>query len=269
MAPERDSVQRFTDRVDDYARFRPGYPDDIVSIATGNLGLRSGAAIADVGSGTGKSSLPFLRAGFEVHAVEPNPRMRAAAETELAAWTSFHSLDGVAEDLPLEDGSVALVVAGQAFHWFDQAVARKEFQRVLVGDGGLMLLWNNRRTESSRFLVDYEKMLLDHCPDYVNVGNRHYEDIELEEFFGGPFRSARLQTQQTLDAVGFQGRLFSSSYTPGSGEERRALEEASRRLFDRHAVAGKVHIDYDTEVFYGHLAPDPPDPPDRNTGQRG
>lgn len=258
MAPERDSVQRFDDRVEDYARYRPGYPADIVSIAREHLGLPSGARIADVGSGTGKSSLPFLEAGFEVFGVEPNAAMRAAATSELRRRNLFHSVDGTAEAMPLDDDSVSLVVAGQAFHWFDQRQARREFQRVLQPDGGLMLMWNNRRTESSLFLMEYEKLLLDHCPDYVNVGNRHYEDIELEEFFGGPFRSAVLRTQQRLDAQAFRGRLFSSSYTPASGDVRRALEAASRRLFEEHAVDGNVHFDYDTEVFYGRLAPDAP-----------
>jgi SAM-dependent methyltransferase len=257
MAPERDSVNRFTDRVENYARYRPGYPDDIASIATQHLDLQPGAAIADVGSGTGKSSLPFLQAGFEVFAVEPNPAMRAAAEAELGRWKSFHSLAGTAEALPLEDHSIALLVAGQAFHWFDQPVSRREFQRVLIPHGGLMLIWNNRRTESSHFLLAFERLLIDLCPDYVNVGNKHYEDIELEEFFGGPFRSAVVHTEQTLDAEGFEGRLFSSSYTPSSGEARRILEEASRQLFAEHAVDGQVQFDYDTEVFYGRLASEP------------
>jgi len=255
MVPEPDSVQRFTNRVHDYVRSRPGYPADLASLARDHFALPSGAAVADVGSGTGKLSRLFLQEGFEVFGVEPNEAMRQAATAELGTWKTFHGLAGAAESLPLADGSMHLVVAAQAFHWFDHPAARREFLRVLRPEGGGMLIWNNRRTDSSRFLQDYEKMLLDHCPDYVNVGNKHYEDVELDEFFAGPFRSALLRNQQVLDAEEFQARIFSCSYTPAQGSARDALAEATQRLFVTYAEKDRVCIEYDTEVFYGRLHP--------------
>jgi len=209
--------------------------------------------VADVGSGTGKLSHEFLQAGFEVFAVEPNEAMRAATQHQTPPGR-FHNLAGTAEALPLPDHCVQLLVAGQAFHWFDQEKCKPEFKRVLQPGGGLMILWNNRRTASSRFLQEYEDMLVQHCPDYANVGNQHYDPDEIHRFFDGQHESACLRYQQHHDETALLGRVFSSSYTPAAGPERQALEAATRELFARHAVDGRVCFDYDTEIFYGRFA---------------
>jgi SAM-dependent methyltransferase len=254
MAPEPAGVQRFTNRVEDYALYRPGYPPEVTTLAKQFFDLPLGATVADVGSGTGKLSVEFLQAGFSVFGVEPNAAMRRAASHDLSTWEQFHNLAGIAEALPLRDDSVHLVVAGQAFQWFDQVRVRRECMSVLHPGGGVMLIWNNRRTASNAFLQEYEAMLLHHCPDYHNVGNKHYEAVEIAAFFGGRHESACLRYQQHMNLTALEGRIFSSSYTPASGPARQGLEQATRRLFAAHAVADRVCVDYDTEVFYGRLA---------------
>jgi len=49
-----------------------------------------------------------------------------------------------AEALPLPDGDVDAVVAGQAAHWFDPAPAALELRRVLRPGGVVGLVWNAR-----------------------------------------------------------------------------------------------------------------------------
>ena len=252
MVPDLTSVQRFTSRVADYVRYRPGYPPGLIPLAQTCFELSEGAVVADIGSGTGKLSAEFLRAGFEVLAVEPNEAMRNAAQ-DLTSWPLFHNLAGTAEALPLRDGSVALLVAGQAFHWFDQRESKREFKRVLRPGGGLMLIWNNRRTDSSAFLQEYEAMLQAHCPDYANVGNKHYDPKEIEAFFETRPEFACLRYEQRMDLKALRGRIFSSSYTPAEGSARRKLEDATQRLFAAHAVEDEVCVNYDTEIFYGKL----------------
>ena len=83
--------------------------------------------IADIGSGTGFLSELFLKNGNRVFGVEPNEAMRQAGEEYLASYDGFASIDGSAEATTLDDASVDFVTAGQAFHWFDQTAARREF----------------------------------------------------------------------------------------------------------------------------------------------
>lgn len=146
MKPE----QRFSDRVADYVRYRPGYPPEVV----GFLNLRPGMVIADVGAGTGISTELLLRAGCEVMAVEPNAEMRAAAENRLGHFPGFHGVDGSAEATTLQDQSVDMVVAAQAFHWFHPERTRAEFSRILKPGAPVVLIWNESRVDSTPFLRD-------------------------------------------------------------------------------------------------------------------
>ena len=130
-----DSTRRFSDRVENYVRYRPTYPEDVLEVLRQETGLKSSDIIADIGSGTGISAERFLRSGNEVFGVEPNLEMRRAAESQLQRYAKFHSVVGTAEATTLPNHCVDYVVAAQAFHWFDQAKAKQEFVRILRPDG--------------------------------------------------------------------------------------------------------------------------------------
>ena len=250
----RDPTARFSDRVADYIRFRPGYPDELVATLQREGGVGRDAVVADVGSGTGISTELFLRNGYEVYAVEPNREMREAAERWLGVDPHFHSVEGRAEATTLPSGSVDLVVAGQAFHWFDQERAREEFRRLLrSGDGLVALFWNSRRTDTP-FLTAYEELLFEYAIDYRQVNHRNIGPELLASFFRGEYETRRFPTEQPFDLAGLRGRLLSSSYAPAPGHPLHApmlarLEE----IFGAHQAGGRVHFLYDTELFYGPL----------------
>lgn len=248
-----DGVRRFNDRVDSYARYRPDYPQGIVSHLRERAGLCAPARIADVGSGTGKLARAFLAAGDVVLGVEPNDAMRAEAQRALRGQRRFHGMAGRAEAIPLRDGCVDAVTAGQAFHWFDVRRAREEFARVLRPGGLVALVWNNRKEEPTGLLPEYEALLRRLCPEYARIGNRHYDEETLARFFGKSPHHARFDHAQKLDRDGLHGRLLSSSYVPGSGPQLERVLRAADELFERHARDGWVTITYDTELFYAGL----------------
>jgi SAM-dependent methyltransferase len=248
-----DPTQRFTDRVADYARSRPSYPLEALDILAREAHLAPGAAVADVGSGTGILTELLLGRGFRVFAVEPNRAMAEAAEARLGRHPGFRSVPGTAEETTLEPASVGLAVAAQAFHWFDPARARAEFRRILEPPGHAAILWNMRRRDGTRFLADYEALLQRWGMDYREVAARHGSG--LEAFFGGRvWRKHVLPYRQEHDRGGLRSRLVSSSYTPAEGHPSRApMLEALDALFDRHAVDGRVALEYDTEIYAGEL----------------
>src|SRR6266850_4933000 len=108
------SVERFSSRVANYVRYRPGYPPAIIDLLETECGLTSGSFIADIGSGSGKLTELFLENGNVVFGVEPNAAMRVAAEEILEAYFGFRSVDGTAESTTLASASVDFVTAGQA-----------------------------------------------------------------------------------------------------------------------------------------------------------
>lgn len=250
----QDATTRFSSRVDHYVRCRPGYPAEVWNVVSTAVGLRTGSVIADIGSGTGISSRVFLEQGYTVYGIEPNAAMRSAGERELAAFPYFHSLEGTAETTGLPDASVDLVIAAQAFHWFDAPAARQEFARISRGDGWCALFWNTRRLDGTPFLRDYEALLHRFGTDYAQVQQRTVDPTRLDEFFIAGYAIHRLFNEQRFDRDGLRGRVLSSSYTPGPEDPKHgAMLSAVDELFAKHQRDGLVRFEYDTEVFVGRV----------------
>ncbi|MEW5875283.1 MAG: class I SAM-dependent methyltransferase [Candidatus Zixiibacteriota bacterium] len=252
--PNPDPTTRFSTRVADYIRYRPGYPDGLLDILQNEAGLSPASMVADIGSGTGISTELLLRSGATIHAVEPNPDMRHAAEQMLGDRPNFRSINGRAEATGLPDAGIDLITAAQAFHWFDREEARREFVRILRPNGWVALFWNTRRTDASEFLRGYEDLLREFATDYVQVDHRHVDTQAIADFFRGPFATRILANEQVFDFEGLKGRLLSSSYAPAAGHPKHLpMIDALRILHDRHADGGKVRFLYDVEVYFGRL----------------
>lgn len=248
-----NALTRFSDRVDDYVKYRPGYPPEVVRTLRDRCGLTPFAAIADIGSGPGNFARLLLENGNEVFAVEPNAEMRAAGQQLLSEFKNYHSAEGKAEATGLPGSSVDFVTAAQAFHWFDWPRARDEFRRILRPGGWVVLIWNERLTDTTPFLREYERLLLEYGTDYEEV--RHeisYKNIG--EFFNQKQQELEFDNRQIFDFDGLRGRLLSSSYAPANGDPKREpMLRELQRLFDKHNQNGQVSVDYEVKMFFGQL----------------
>jgi ubiquinone/menaquinone biosynthesis C-methylase UbiE len=250
-----DAKQRFSNRVADYVRYRPGYPTAVLDVLRKECGLRPGYDIADIGSGTGFLSELFLKNGNRVYGVEPNTEMRQAGEEYLASYDGFASIEGSAESTTLDDASVDLVTAGQAFHWFEQTAARREFSRILKPAGWVVVLWNERLTDTAPFLRDYEDLIRKFGTDYSRINESYPREDQMRDFFQhNAYRQERLPNFQVLDFEGLAGRVRSSSYMPAQGHPNFApMITELDRVFRAHQQGGNVRIEYLTRLYFGHL----------------
>ncbi|HEY2548669.1 MAG TPA: class I SAM-dependent methyltransferase [Candidatus Acidoferrum sp.] len=251
-----DSKQRFSARVADYVRYRPGYPTAVRDILRAECNLKSGHTIADIGSGTGFLCEVFLKNGNRVFGVEPNEEMRKAGEEYLASYDGFSSIEGSAEATTLDDHSVNFVTTGQAFHWFDQNAARAEFTRILKPDGWVVIVWNERLTEATPFLRDYEALLREFGTDYAKVKESYPGEEHMRDFFGAfPHNSHEVPNFQEFDFDGIAGRLRSSSFIPTPDAPTFAPMMAElKRTFDGNHQAGRIRLEYTTRIYFGRLA---------------
>ncbi|MGN6569382.1 MAG: class I SAM-dependent methyltransferase [Flavipsychrobacter sp.] len=250
----QDSKSRFSNRVADYVRYRPGYPTDIIQFLQQQYGLATGILVADIGAGTGISAEMFLKTGYQVIAIEPNKEMREKAIELLQDYRGFEAVDGAAEQTGLDDNSIDAIVCGQAFHWFDALKAKKEFKRILKPGGLVVLIWNERRT-GTMFEKEYDELIVKHARDYVKVDHRNISDEHIAAFFNPePFELKVIENSQVFDYEGLEGRLLSSSYMPQRDDAGYAgMTKDLKELFERYQGNGKVTIYYDTKVYVGKL----------------
>lgn len=248
-----DATQRFSNRVDDYIRARPGYPAAVVETLEREVGLSALAVVADLGAGTGISAELFLRRGYRVFAIEPNAAMREAAEHRFGHQAGFTSLSGTAESTGLPDASVDLALAAQAFHWFNQPAVKLEFTRILRPGGVVALLWNSRLTDATPFLRDYEALLQEFGTDYQQVNHQQFDDTVVGNFFAPrPVERRVFPNVQRLDRDSLRSRLLSSSYVPPADDPRSSPMLARlNEIFARHAENGVVELQYQTVLHFG------------------
>jgi ubiquinone/menaquinone biosynthesis C-methylase UbiE len=249
-----DTIERFSNRVENYVKYRPTYPARVLDLFRDEMNLRNDSIIADIGSGTGISAKLFLENGNTVFGVEPNEAMRKAAETFLQEFPNFKSVNGTAENTNLENESVDFVIAAQAFHWFDRVKTREEFKRVLRDKGFVALIWNERQLDSTAFLRDYERLLIEFGTDYETVRHENITKETLQDFFQTDFEQKTFSNVQAVNFEGLKGRLLSSSYIPTT-ENPRFVEmlENLDSLFAEHNENDRIEILYDTNIFFGQI----------------
>ncbi|MDQ3194198.1 MAG: class I SAM-dependent methyltransferase, partial [Bacteroidota bacterium] len=154
-----NSIDRFSNRVENYVKYRPHYPKEIISFLNNEIGLNPSSLVADIGSGPGISAENFIENGNTVFAIEPNDNMRNAAERIFGKSKNFISVYGTAESTTLQGNSLDLIISGQAFHWFDKEKCKTEFKRILKPEGYVVLMWN-LRVPVGAFMNEYEKFLI-------------------------------------------------------------------------------------------------------------
>ena len=246
-------MKRFSNRVDDYIKSRPSYPEAIITFMQNELGLIPEDKIADIGSGTGKLSELLLKNPNMVYCVEPNKEMREAAEKMLKGFPNFISINGTAENTGLEPKCIRFITCAQAFHWFNHEKAKSEFERILLSDGWVVLIWNSRVIDSSNFMKDYEKFLLEFSVDYSQVNHKNIGEKILNNFFSN-YRNIIFPYSQIFDFKGLRSRLLSSSYIPSETNARYSvMMDGLKDLFEKYEIDGNVEFIYNTEIYFGRM----------------
>jgi SAM-dependent methyltransferase len=249
-----DYSHRFCGRAEDYIRYRPGYPPEIISTLENNHYLKPGDSIADIGSGTGFSARLFLESGYKVTGVEPNDEMRKASEFLLSDYADFLAVKGSASATTLPDECTNLIVCAQAFHWFDREQISPEWRRICKPDGHVLLIWNDRNL-SSPFMKAYETIIDRHAVDFNEINHQLITDEIIGDWYSGgiAFKAAFPYTQQ-FDLQGLIGRTSSCSYMPDRGAEGYLeMESELTLLFNEFQQNGIVIFAYTTRIYIGKL----------------
>jgi len=249
-------TERFTETVENYIKYRPSYPKEILSLLADECGLTQGKIIADIGSGTGLLTKLFLDNGYIVYGVEPNQLMRTTSENYLNSYSHFHSINGTAEATTLDNQSIDFITAGTAFHWFDIEKSHIEFKRILKKSGWVVLIWNVRNIEQSRLLREYEELIIKFGTDYeASNAKKFNHTVGREFFYPNEMKVKSFKNIQLFDWQGFKGRLLSASYAlrPGDSGYDDMINQL-KIIFDRYQTNSIIEFLYETKIYYGQLS---------------
>ena len=248
-------TERFSSRVENYARYRPSYPKEVIGVLSDTCELTPESVVADIASGTGLFTRLLLENGNRVFGIEPNKEMREAGEHYLSGFPRFTSVAATAEATTLADSSVDLITCAQAAHWLKREEALGEFQRILKPDGLVAIIFNDRQVKGNAFADDYEQLVVKYGTDYSEV-QRLGRIFEGTDFFAPfPCQKRTVSNFQDFDYASLEGRLLSSSYAPQAGDPNHAPMLADlRRIFENHQRNGRVRMEYDTNIYFGRLS---------------
>jgi SAM-dependent methyltransferase len=248
-------TDKFNGKADVYSKSRPSYPKEYIDYLLSANTLKETSTVADIGSGTGILSRQILERGISVIAVEPNDDMRAKAEQDLYRFDHFRSIKASAEETSLPANSVDLIIAAQAFHWFDQGKFKMECKRILKKNAKVALVWNSRDF-TSPLIIENADICSEFCPNFYGFSGGIGEDQEVfKQFFhSGEFEFKRFPNHLTLDFEGFLGRNLSASYSPKPTEkEYQPFVEAINALFEKYSYNGKIVMPNFTRSYLGNV----------------
>ena len=248
---------RFSSAADDYARYRPDYPNAVVHACAEYAGLKPGAAVVDIGCGTGISSRLFARHGYTVTGIEPNAPMLAKAlrhssgrAQQAGSGPVYKEAEAAKTGLP--DGCADLIICAQALHWFDLDDCAGEWRRILKPLGACAAFWNYRA--DTGWQSEYEALLGVWSSEYgdvrkaVNGGQDNSAWVK-----GSPLCTDVLErefpNEQQMDLDALIGRANSSSYVIHGVQDRKGFENALKALFNKHARDGRVTFKYRTYLM--------------------
>ena len=237
-----------------YSKARPSYPDKLFSYLTGNGYVGKATVIADIGSGTGKFTQQIGRYSEKVFAVEPNDDMRLIAEKNFADCSNIVSVNGSAENTTLSDSSVDFITVAQAFHWFDRKTFKAECRRILRKNGKVLLVWNDRDTDSNLIRENYE-INRKFCPNFKGSSNGFdFGKDSFADFFDGDFEVINFRNDLIYDKDAFISRCLSSSYAPNQGDENYNMYVNELwELFEKYSKNSVVPYLYITRCYIGNV----------------
>jgi len=251
-----DTYSRFSRVVENYVRYRPRYPHQLVDLLKAECGFSPAHIVADIGSGTGLLAELFLKNGNQVYGVEPNLEMRSAAEYFLRAYPLFTSIPATAEATTLADRSVHMITVGQAFQWFKHGPTRQEFSRILITQGWVVLVWNLERNNGSPFAAAFEQFWQKYIDPRTSFSSERKRPDYITQFFDtGNVKEQDLDNYQVCDFEALKGRVLSASRAPQADDPRYpTMLDELMTIFSQYQEDGTVTLEYDTKILYGQLS---------------
>ncbi|WP_160687741.1 class I SAM-dependent methyltransferase [Clostridium sp. C2-6-12] len=249
-------AERYSNKTEDYDKYRPSFPAEIMKFLYSNNIINDNSVIADIGSGTGRFTRLLLEKGNTVYGVEQNNEMRAKAEELLSQFSNFISIAGSAEKTGLEDNCFDLITVAQAFHWFNKEKCLLEFKRIIKDNGKVFIVWDDFVGDYNDFSTEYRNVLSKYRNDKPeNNGRKLSRDEMVYDFFrDNKYETLSFTHELYQNFDGIKGGALSASFTPKPDEENydQFILEL-QNVFEKYQTAGKVCTAFRSMCYLGEI----------------
>ncbi len=245
--------QKFTGKADNYDKYRPSYPEELIEWLYNNTAAER---VADIGAGTGKFTACLVKKPWSITAVEPNSDMLEKLKVNMS---EVSIVQASAEDTELPEHSFQLITVAQAFHWFDKERFKTECQRLLTDSGKLAIVWNER--SKTGLSAERDAVCMKYCgafhSGHVFTGDSRF-DGEGDSFLRNEFFTELdyfcMDYLVPMDREAFIGDILSRSYALSEQDERftEFLGELNA-VFDKYQKDGLVTVEYKSTCYLGRL----------------
>lgn len=239
---------KFSGKADDYDRYRPSYPSELVDWLFAKTNAKT---VADIGAGTGKFTKLLVPKAEKVIAVEPNDDMLKKLYRNVP---TAQIIKAPAENTGIAEHSVDLVTAATAFHLFDEEEFKTECKRILAPNGRTAIIFNSKITDD--LIRERDEISRIYCGFKGHTGKR--SDNERDAFLRNEYFSeveyTEFEQSVSYDEDGFVGNTLSRSYAlrpDDIGYDGYVWE--LRQLFKKMNDFGSVELKYKVTCYLGRF----------------
>ncbi|MCH5192368.1 MAG: class I SAM-dependent methyltransferase [Oscillospiraceae bacterium] len=236
--------EKFTGKADVYDKFRPSYPKELIDILYEKTQAET---VADIGAGTGIFTKCLSAKPWKITAVEPNGDMLEVLKQN-APFADI--VNASAENTGIPSGTVDLVTAAQAFHWFDKENFKIECQRIFTSKGHLAVVWNNH--VKSDIMSERNRIFDKYCGMSNSVAGG-VTQVDLKAYFSR-MEVFNLNNNMNMTEEQFIGYSLSHSYAlKADNENYEKFVYELKNMFVKFQKNGMVEIPQETECFLGRF----------------
>ena len=236
--------EKFTGKANVYDKFRPSYPAELIDWLYEKTRAKT---VADIGAGTGIFTKCLSQKPWKITAVEPNPDMLEILKKNVP---SIEIVNAPAENTGIPAGTIDLVTAAQAFHWFDKERFKAECERIFTPDGHLAVAWNNHVPSD---IMNERNRIFDKYCGMSNSVAGGVTQVDLKTYFSR-VEILRLENNMNMTEEQFIGYSLSHSYSiKADNENYEKFVYELRNMFAKFQHDGTAEIPQETECFLGQF----------------